>query len=59
MYVEKEKWMRISEFFKTIYGLFLFTVKSLWIILWDDMKKESQEQKEEREKQKRIKNSEK
>ena len=53
MYVEKEKWMRISEFFKTIYGLFLFTVKSLWIILWDDMKKESQEQKEEREKQKR------
>ena len=59
MYVEKEKRMRISEFFKTIYGLFLFTVKSLWIILWDDMKKESQEQKEEREKQKRIKNSEK
>ena len=57
MYVEKEKWMRISEFFKTFYGLFLFTVKSLWIILWDDMKKESQEQKEEREKQKRIKNN--
>ena len=59
MYVEKENRMRISEFFKTFYGLFLFTVKSLWIILWDDMKKESQEQKEEREKQKRIKNSEK
>ena len=57
MYVEKEKRIRISEFFKTIYGLFLFTVKSLWIILWDDMKKESQEQKEEREKQKRIKNN--
>ena len=47
---------RTSEFFKTLYGLFLFTVKSLWIILWDDMKKESQEQKEEREQQKRIKN---
>ena len=57
MYVEKEKWMRISEFFKTLYALFMLGIKTLWVILWDDMKKESQEQKEEREKQKRIKNS--
>ena len=56
MYVEKEKWMRISEFFKTFYGLFLFTVKSLWVILKTDMDKNVQTYKEEREKQKRIKN---
>ena len=57
MYVEKEKWMRISEFFKTLYGLFLFTVKSLWVILKTDMDKNVQTYKEEREQQKRIKNS--
>ena len=57
MYVEKEKWMRISEFFKTLYGLFLFTVKSLWVILKTDMDKNVQTYKEEREKQKRIKNN--
>jgi hypothetical protein len=56
MYVEKEKRMRISEFFKTFYGLFLFTVKSLWVILKTDMDKNVQTYKEEREKQKRIKN---
>ena len=55
MYVEKEK--RISEFFKTLYGLFLFTVKSLWVILKTDMDKNVQTYKEEREQQKRIKNS--
>ena len=54
MYVEKEKWMRISEFFKTIYGLFLFTVKSLWIILTTNMKKEAQTYKQEQEEQKRV-----
>ena len=57
MYVEKEKWMRISEFFKTLYGLFLFTVKSLWVILKTDMDKNVQTYKEEREQQKRIKNN--
>jgi hypothetical protein len=57
MYVEKEKRMRISEFFKTFYGLFLFTVKSLWVLLKTDMDKNVQTYKEEREKQKRIKNN--
>ena len=47
---------RISEFFKTFCALFIFGVKTFWIILWDDMKKESQEQKEEREQQKKVKN---
>ena len=45
---------KISEFFSTIYGLSLFTIKSLYIIISDSMKKESQTYKEEREEQKRI-----
>jgi len=48
---------RINEFFKTFYGLFMFGTKSIWIILKNDMKKEAQTYKEEREEQKRIKNS--
>ena len=44
----------ISEFFSTIYGLALFTIKSLYIIISESMKKESQTYKEEREEQKRI-----
>ena len=57
---EKTKMInRISEFFKTLYGLFMFGTKSIWIILKDDMKKESQTYREEREEQKRIKNREK
>ena len=44
---------KISEFFSTVYGLTLFTIKSLWILLREDMKKESQTYKEEREQQKR------
>ena len=44
---------RINEFFRTIYGLTLFTIKSLYILISEDMKKESQTYKEEREKQKR------
>ena len=48
---------RISEFFKTLYGLFMFGTKSLWVILKDDMKNNVQTYKEEREQQKRIKNS--
>ena len=47
---------RISEFFKTLYGLFLFTVKSLWVILKTDMDKNVQTYKEEREQQKKVKN---
>ena len=55
---EKRKMInRISEFFKTFYGLFMFGTKSIWIILKNDMKKEAQTYKEEREQQKRIKNS--
>ena len=45
---------KISEFFSTIYGLSLFTIKSLYILISDNMKKESQTYKEEREEQKRI-----
>ena len=44
---------KITEFFNTVYGLTLFTIKSLWILLREDMKKESQTYKEEREQQKR------
>ena len=40
---------KIIEFFKTLWVLSLVTIKSLWIILKDDMKKESQTYKEERE----------
>jgi hypothetical protein len=40
---------KIIEFLKTLWVLSLVTIKSLWIILKDDMKKESQTYKEERE----------
>ena len=42
------------EIFSTIYGLTLFTIKSLYILISDSMKKESQTYKEEREEQKRV-----
>ena len=57
--MKKEKTKMINrngEFFKTFYGLFMFGAKSIWIILKNDMKKEAQTYKEEREEQKRIKN---
>ena len=44
---------KINEFFSTIYGLSLFTIKSIYILIREDMKKESQTYKEEREQQKR------
>lgn len=44
---------KIDEFFKTVFALVMFTTKSLWVILKDDMKKESQTYKEEREEQKK------
>ena len=44
---EKRKMInRISEFFKTLYGLFMFGTKTLWIILKTN--------KEEREQQKKV-----
>ena len=48
---------KIIEYFNTLWGLTLFTIKSLWIILRDDMKKESETYKEEREEQKKVKNN--
>ena len=45
---------KISEFFSTLYGLTLFTIKSLWILIGDSMKKEAQTYKEEREEQKKA-----
>ena len=48
---------KITDFFKTLCGLTLFTIKSLWVILKDDMKKEAQTYKEEREEQKKVKNN--
>ena len=44
---------KISEFFSTLYSLSLFTIKSIYILIREDMKKESQTYKEEREQQKR------
>jgi len=46
---------KIIEFFKTLWVLSLVTIKSLWVILKDDMKKEAQTYKEEREEQKQQK----
>jgi len=48
---------KIIEFFNTLWGLTLFTIKSLWMLLKDDMKKEAQTYKEEREEQKKVKNN--
>ena len=46
---------KIIEFFKTLWVLSLVAIKSLWVILKDDMKKEVQTYKEEREEQKKQK----
>jgi hypothetical protein len=48
---------KIIEFFKTLWVLSLVTIKSLWVLLKDDMKKEAQTYKEEREDQKKVKNN--
>ena len=50
---ERKKMNKIVEFFNTIYGLILFTIKSIYILIREDMKKEAQTYKEEREQQKR------
>ena len=46
---------KIGEFFKTLFALFMFGIKSFWILLTTDMKKEAQTYKEEREKQEKVK----
>ena len=43
---------KIGEFFKTTLTLFMFGIKTLWIILTTNMKKEAQTYREEREEQK-------
>jgi len=48
---------KIIEFFKTLWVLSLVTIKSLWVLLKDDMKKEAQTYREERAEQKKIKNN--
>ena len=48
---------KIADFFKTLWVLSLVTIKSLWVLLKEDMKKEAQTYKEEREDQKKVKNN--
>ena len=51
---------KITDFFNTLWGLTLFTIKTLWLLVTTDMKKEAQTYKEEREQQKkRARNEEK
>ena len=45
---------KIIEFFRAAYGIIWSATKSFWKLLRDDMKKEAQTYKEEREQQKRI-----
>ena len=52
---KKDMRAKITEFFNTAYGLIMFTIKSLYILIREDMKKESQTYKEEREQQKKRK----
>ena len=54
--MKKEK-TTISEFFNTLWGLTLFTIKSLWVIMKEDMKKNAKTYKEEREVQEKIINN--
>jgi len=46
---------KITDFFKMIWVLSLVTIKSFWVLLKEDMKKESRTYKEEREEQKKQK----
>jgi len=48
---------KIINFFKALWVLSIITIKSLWIILKENMKKEAQTYKEEREEQKKVKNN--
>jgi len=44
---------KIKEFFSTIYSLTLFTIKSFYIIISEDMKREARTYKEQRQKKKK------
>ena len=55
---KKDMRAKITEFFSSAYGLTMFTIKSLYILIREDMKKESQTYKEEREQQKKRKKTE-
>jgi len=46
---------KIKEFFNTIYSLTLFTIKSFYIIISEDMKREARSYKEERKQQRKKK----
>ena len=48
---------KLTDFFKTLWVLSLVAIKSLWVLLREDMKKEAQTYKEEREEQKKVKNN--
>ena len=48
---------KITDFFKMIWVLSLVTIKSFWVLLKEDMKKESRTYKEEREEQKKRMNN--
>jgi hypothetical protein len=49
-------WKKIIDFISGWFMLFMFGVKTFWVILTDDMKKESQEQNEEYERTKNERN---
>jgi len=42
---------KIKEFFNTIYSLTLFTIKSFYIIISEDMKREAREQRQKKKKE--------
>ena len=46
---------KIIEFFTTICHLFMFAIKTFWVMMRNDMQKEATTYKEEREQQKRAK----
>ena len=48
---------KLTDFFKTLWVLSLVAIKSLWVLLKEDMKKEAKTYKEEREEQKKVKNN--
>jgi len=51
-----KKMKKMAEFFVTFWALIIFAIKSLWVLLREDMNKEAQTYKEEREEQKKTQN---
>jgi len=47
---------KIGEFFKTLYALTMFTIKSLWIILTTNHMQTYKEEREEQKKREKEKN---